>query len=123
MRFTTIWSIPGLPLTERIDRTLDWAAMELADILPKRAVYWITMVQIGKATMTSQNVPATSLDNILTNLGNVRNGKPLEQFVWERPEGDEFSLLPDGEIPTEQQVLEFQQSLKGIINDDGEVKG
>lgn len=40
------------------------------------------MVQIGKATMTSQNVPATSLDNVLENLGNVKNGTPLKQFEW-----------------------------------------
>lgn len=82
MRFTTIWSLPELPIKERIDRTLDLWSMNLADILPSRVTYWITMRQIGKATMTSQNVPATSLDNVLTNLGNVREGKPLEQFKW-----------------------------------------
>lgn len=82
MRFTTIWSLPGLPLHERIDRTKDLWSMNLADILPKRVVYWIAMRQIGHATKTSQNVPATSLDNVLENLHNIRHGKPLVQFKW-----------------------------------------
>ena len=84
MRFWSIWR-PGYPmaLKEKIERTKDWAAMEFHDLLPKRARYWIAMVQIGKATMTSQNVPATSLDNVLENLGNVKNGTPLKQFKWD----------------------------------------
>lgn len=82
MKFTTIWSLPGLPLKERVNRTLDLWAMCSADWLPKRMTYWITLRQIGKATMTSQNVPATSLDNVLQNLGNIKDGKPLEQFKW-----------------------------------------
>lgn len=82
MRFTTIWTLPGLPLRERINRTLDLLCLILADILPKRLVYWIAFRQIGRATKTSQNVPATSLDNLLRNIGNVREGKPLEQFEW-----------------------------------------
>lgn len=83
MRFWSIWR-PGYPmaLSEKIERTKDWAAMEFHDLLPKRARYWIAMVQIGKATMTSQNVPATSLDNVLENLGRVKDGKPLKQFQW-----------------------------------------
>lgn len=82
MRFKTIWTLPGLPLRERIDRTLDCSSMTLADILPKRTAYWIAMVQIGKATRTSQNMPATSLDNVLTNLENVKDGKSLVAFEW-----------------------------------------
>jgi hypothetical protein len=56
--------------------------MRVDDILPKRVRYWIAMREIGKATMTSQNVPATSLDNVLDNLGNLKDGKPLVQFKW-----------------------------------------
>ncbi len=83
MRFWSIW-LPGYPmaLSEKINRTKDWAAMELERLLPKRAAYWIAMVQIGRATMTSQNVPATSLDNVLDNLGRIKDGKELVQFKW-----------------------------------------
>jgi hypothetical protein len=87
MKFISIW-FPGYPmaLKEKIERTKDLWAMCMADWLPKRVTYWIAMRQIGKATMTSQNVPATSLDNILTNLGNLKDGKPLVQFKWKKPQ-------------------------------------
>lgn len=77
-----------MSLKEKIERTKDWAAMAVHDILPKRARYWVAMIQIGKATMTSQNVPATSLDNVLENLGRVREGQPLKQFEWKESTTD-----------------------------------
>jgi hypothetical protein len=86
MRFITIWSFPGVPLRERIERTKDLWSMCVDNILPKRVRYWVTIREIAKATMTSQNVPATSLDNILDNLGNLKDGKPLEQFKWTEKE-------------------------------------
>lgn len=88
MKFTTIWSLPGLPLKERIDRTLDWACMEIADLLPKRASYWIALMQISKATMKSPHVPATPLDDVLRNLGRIREGKDVE--AWDAPEDSWF---------------------------------
>jgi hypothetical protein len=83
MRFTSIW-FPGYPMSvrEKIERTKDLWAMNIHGVLPKRVRYWVAMRQIGLATMTSQNVPATSLDNVLRNLGNVKDGKPLETFIW-----------------------------------------
>lgn len=83
MKFTTIWSLPGLPLKERIDRTLDLWSMNVADILPKRVAYWVALRQIGKATMKSPHVPATPLDDVLRNLGRIREGKEVER--WEAP--------------------------------------
>lgn len=79
MKFTTIWSLPGLSLKERVNRTLDCWSLNIADILPKRLAYWITMRQIGKATMKSKNVPATPLDDILRNLENIREGRPVKR--------------------------------------------
>lgn len=96
MRFWSIWR-PGYPmaLSEKIERTKDWASMELERLLPKRAAYWVAMVQIGRATKTSQNVPATSLDNVLENLGRVKDGRPLEQFKWHETMRSDIS--PDHE--------------------------
>lgn len=88
VRFTTIWSLPGLPLRERIDRTLDLWSMNAADYLPRRLAYWITMRQIGRATMKSPHVPATPLDDVLKNLGRIREGKPVE--AWEAPHDSWF---------------------------------
>jgi len=73
MRFTTIWTIPAMTLRERLSRTRDWAAQEVAARLPKRIRYWTTLQEIGRATMTSPHVPATPLDEILRNLDTPKN--------------------------------------------------
>lgn len=113
MRFTHIWFrwVRGypMPLKEKIDRTKDLWSMNLYDILPKRAQYWVAMRAIGHATKTSQNVPATSLDNVLQNLLNIREGKPLQQFKWHEsmrfPEDDHSEhvhVAPSSLPPVEQ---------------------
>lgn len=69
MRFTTIWDFTyPLPLKERLRRTRDWAALEIAIRLPKRIRYWCAISEIGKATMESPNVPASTVDYILPRL-------------------------------------------------------
>lgn len=68
MRFLTIWTIPACSLLERLRRTRDWAAMTIGARLPVRIRYWVTVLEIGKATMKSPNVPATPLSDILENL-------------------------------------------------------
>jgi hypothetical protein len=68
MKLSTIWSLPSMTTPERLRRTRDWAAMELAAILPVRLKYYVTLQQIGKATMDSPNVPATKLEDILRKL-------------------------------------------------------
>jgi hypothetical protein len=68
MRFRTIWSLRGLPLSERLRRTRDWAAMTIGAKLPLRIRFWVTMLEIGHATAKSPNVPATPLDDILHNM-------------------------------------------------------
>jgi hypothetical protein len=73
VRFTTIWTIPAMSLTERLRRTRDWAAQEFAARLPKRIKYFVTLQQIGRATMTSPNIPATPLEDILRNLDAPKN--------------------------------------------------
>lgn len=41
MRLTTIWTLPGMDLTERFRRTRDLAAMRVAWRLPRRVRYWV----------------------------------------------------------------------------------
>lgn len=91
MRFTTIWSLPGLPFKERIDRTLDCWALNAADWMPKRLAFWVAYRQIGSATMKSAHVPATPLDVVLKNIQNIRDGKPIE--AWRPKHMSE--LFPD----------------------------
>jgi hypothetical protein len=68
MRLTTIWSVPAMSFGERLRRTRDWSAAEFGRHLPKRIRYFVTMSEIGKATMKSPNIPATPLDYVLTHL-------------------------------------------------------
>jgi hypothetical protein len=68
MRFKTIWFMPSFTFTERLIRTRDWAAMKVASALPVRVRFWVTMGEIGHATLESPNVPATKLEDILPNL-------------------------------------------------------
>lgn len=73
MRFRTIWSIPAMTIAERLRRTRDWAAMTIGANLPLRIRFWTTMQEIGYATSRSENVPATSLNEILENLRKPAN--------------------------------------------------
>lgn len=68
MRLSTIWSIPSMSTMERLRRTREWANMALAAKLPRRLRYWVTILEIAKATKESPNIPATPLDEILENL-------------------------------------------------------
>jgi hypothetical protein len=68
MRLTTIWSLQGMSLAERLRRTRECGAMGIARHLPLRIRYWTAMQEISRATMTSPNIPATPLDEILKNL-------------------------------------------------------
>ena len=68
MRFKTIWTIPAMAFGERLKRTRDWAAMKVAKHLPVRIRYWVTMLELGKATYDSPNVTGTKLEDILDNL-------------------------------------------------------
>jgi hypothetical protein len=71
MKFSTIWTMPAMSTMERLRRTRDWAAMEIAAHLPLRVRYWATILEIAKVTtqkLPNEEVPAISLDQILTNL-------------------------------------------------------
>lgn len=120
MRFRSIW-FPGYPMAfkEKVNRTLDLWSMKLADILPKRAVFWITMRQIGKATMTSQNVPATSLDNVLQNLQNIWEGEPLVPFLWhesmKHPEDDHSQHVHAKLIDVDNLTSEEKKDLGSVV--------
>lgn len=68
MRFMTIWTLPAASLKEKLSRTRDWVALKIANHLPVRIRYWVTISEIGHASANSANVPATPLDEILKGL-------------------------------------------------------
>lgn len=68
MRLISIWTLPASTFRERLRRTRDWAAQKIAHRLPKRVRYWTTIQEVARATMTSRNVPATPLTEVLDKL-------------------------------------------------------
>lgn len=73
MKFSTIWTLRAMSLRERLSRTRDWAAQQVARALPRRVRYWSTIGDLVTATKTSSNVPATPLDEVLRNLPTPRS--------------------------------------------------
>lgn len=58
MKLSTIWTIPAVPLKERLRRTADWADMTIAARLPKRVKYWaVVLVGAGVTTSTLADTP------------------------------------------------------------------
>lgn len=68
MKLRTIWTLRGLPLRERLQRTPDALALAAVRFIPARVRYWTAMRGIAAATTDSPDIPATPLDAILKNL-------------------------------------------------------
>jgi len=68
MKLKTIWTLQSMPTMERLRRTREWATIEVARRLPQKLKYWVTMQELAKATRNSHNIPATPLDEVLSNL-------------------------------------------------------
>lgn len=65
MRITTIWSIPGIPLAERLRRTKEWAAIKTARRLPTSVKYWTC---VGVATLAAgpeQYPPSVTIEQMM----------------------------------------------------------
>lgn len=66
MRLSTIWTIQSMSTIERLRRTREWAAMEVAHRLPKQIKYWTVMETLVKAT---PNAPEdTTVGDVLNSL-------------------------------------------------------
>lgn len=67
LKFTTIWTMPTLSLSERLSRTADWAARTAAAHLPARIRYW-TFIQVGSEAMAPDAiVPDAKFMDLLKN--------------------------------------------------------
>lgn len=73
MKLKTIWSIKMMTFPERLRRTRDWGAWEIAARLPLRLRYFVTLIEVGRATMDSPNVMATPLNDILKKLNTPKS--------------------------------------------------
>lgn len=68
MRFWTIITMPAMTFSEKLYSLRDWAAQEIGRKLPVRVRYWVTLQEIGRATMTHHHVPAATVDYVIKNL-------------------------------------------------------
>ncbi|MBP3044875.1 hypothetical protein KKR91_01205 [Arthrobacter jiangjiafuii] len=65
MKLSTIWSTPAMALTERLNRTAEWAAQVAAARIPKRVRYWV-FIQVGsKAMLPNEVVPEVRFMDLL----------------------------------------------------------
>lgn len=68
MRFTTIWTIPAMPLRERLARTGEWALRAIAHRMPRRLAYWV-LVDTGGRHMANDVVPDVTFMTVLKRAG------------------------------------------------------
>lgn len=68
MRLGTIWTMPGLPLRERLSRTGEWSWMTLAHRLPRRLAYWSFVDSGARYIRSDEVVPETLYFTILNRM-------------------------------------------------------
>lgn len=64
MRLRTIWTIPAMSTRERLDRTADWAAQQVAWHLPPRIAYW-SFIRLGVRAIGNEVVPEVTYVDVL----------------------------------------------------------
>lgn len=68
MKLSTIWSLESFSTLERLRLSNVWAKRLVARKLPRDIRYLVTLNELGKATKHSDNVPATTLSDVLKHL-------------------------------------------------------
>lgn len=69
MRLSTIWTLKGMPLRERLNRTGEYVASTIAYHLPKRIAYW-SYIHTGVRHMEANEVvPEVRYTEILERAG------------------------------------------------------
>jgi len=64
VRLKTIWTLPGLPLRERLHRTSEWSMRKLAQRMPRRLAYWV-LIDAGANHMENDVVPEVTFMTVL----------------------------------------------------------
>ena len=61
MKLTTIWTLRGMPLRERLARTVEWAVQSAAHRLPRRLAYWSYIDTTARYTFDHPTAPVVEL--------------------------------------------------------------
>lgn len=69
MKLSTIWTLPGASLHEKIDRTKDWAALKVASrLLPQRVRYWAFISSGVQTIRPDEAVPSVRYVDLLSRM-------------------------------------------------------
>lgn len=71
MKFTTIWTIPAMTLTERTCRTGDLVLAKVAHHLPRRLAYWSFIDSGVRHIASNEVVPEVPYTVLLKRLGDT----------------------------------------------------
>ena len=70
MKLTTIWTMKGMSLTEKIRRTKDWLARKVAKKLPDMVKFWACMFAIDQVSKNYHGNPMNiKVERIVEELG------------------------------------------------------
>ncbi len=70
MKLTTIWTMRGMSLAEKIRRTKDWLARKVAKNLPDMVKFWACMFAIEEVSKTyNGDAMNIKVDRIVKHLG------------------------------------------------------
>jgi hypothetical protein len=61
MRLTTIWTLRGMPLRERLGRTGEWIVQTIAHRLPRRLAYWSFIDSTARYSSRNPNAIVPSI--------------------------------------------------------------
>ena len=61
MRLTTIWTLRGMPLGERLDRTGEWIVQTIAHRMPRRLAYWSYIDSTARYSSRNPNAIVPSI--------------------------------------------------------------
>lgn len=65
MRLRTIWTLRGMSLRERLNRTKETAAMNVAACLPTQVRYWVVIQEFSRQAPNDRHPLDISAEEIL----------------------------------------------------------
>lgn len=68
MRLKSIWTLRGMPMAERVDRTIEWVCIQLSHRLPKRIQYWSFIHSVNQNIHPHEIVPEVTAMEILNRM-------------------------------------------------------
>lgn len=68
MRLKTIMTLPVASNKEKLLYLRDWSARKIARFIPLRIRYWVTIIEVSRATANNENCMTASIGEVLNDL-------------------------------------------------------